>query len=76
MLQLGEIDISPWNHFPLSELMLVPLINLHGAEKGRVRPRLSTSLRLSRLRRLNRAFALCPRGNYLSPWSHQKGKDE
>ena len=31
MLELGEIDISPWNYFPLSKVLLVPLIILHGA---------------------------------------------
>ena len=31
MLELGEIDISSWNYFPLSKVLLVPLIILHGA---------------------------------------------
>lgn len=57
MLLLGEIDISPWNHFPLRELLLVPLIILHGIEEGIIKPRLLVSLRLSKLRRLSRAFA-------------------
>ena len=50
ILELGEIDTSPWNYFPLSKLLLVPLIILDGIEKGRVKPRFSTSLRLSKLR--------------------------
>ena len=29
MLELGEIDISPWNYFPLSKLLLVPLVVLN-----------------------------------------------
>ena len=62
--------ISPWNHFPLSELLLVSLIILHSAEEGRVEPHLLASLRLSRV------FALCPRGNHLSLRCHQKVKKE
>ena len=76
MPRLGEINTSPWNHFPLSELLLVPLIILYGTKESRVKPRLSTSLHLSRLRRLSRALALCPRGSCFSHRSHQKNKNE
>ena len=76
MLQLGEIDTSHWNYFHLSELLLVPLIILHGAEKGRVKPHFSTSVCLSRLRRLSWVLALCPRGSCLSPKSHKKFRNE
>ena len=34
MLQLGKIDTSPWNYFPLNELLLVPLIIFYETEKG------------------------------------------
>ena len=44
---------SPSNHFPLSELLFVPLIILYGTEKSHVKPRLSASLRLSRLKQLS-----------------------
>ena len=76
MLKLGEINISLWNHLPLSELLLVSLIILHSAEEGRVKPRLSESLHLSKLRQLSKALALCPGGNRLSPRRHQKVKKE
>ena len=76
ILKLGEIDTSPWNYFPLSELLLVPLIILYGTEEGRVIPHPSTSLHLSRLRRLSRALALSPRGCCLFPMSHQKNRKE
>ena len=33
ILKLGEIDVSPWNYFPLSELLLVSLIFLNGTEE-------------------------------------------
>ena len=76
MLQLGEIDISPWNHFSLSTLLFVPMIILHGTEKGPVKPHISVSLCLSRLRRLSWVLALCPRGNHLSHRSQQKNRNE
>ena len=76
MSQLGEINTSPWNHFPLSELLLVPLIILYGTKESRVKPRLSASLHLSRLRWLSKALALCPRGSCFSSRSHQKNKNE
>ena len=57
-------------YLPLSELLLVSLIILHSAEKGRVEPYLSASLRLSRLRRLSRALAICPGDSRLSPRRH------
>ena len=50
ILKLGKINTSAWNYFPLSELLLVPLIILYGTKEGCVMPRLSASLRLSRLR--------------------------
>ena len=76
MLQLGEINTSLWNHFPLSELFLVPLIILYRIEESRVKPHLSMSLCLSRLRRLSRALALCLRDSGLSPRSHQKNRNK
>ena len=76
MPRLGEINTSPWNHFPLSELLLVPLIILYGTKESRVKPRLLASLHLSKLRRLNRALALCPRGSRFSHRSHQKNRNE
>ena len=69
MLKLGEIDISPWNDFPLGELLLVSLIVVDGTEEGHVIPRLSVSLRLLGLRWLNMALALSPGGARLSPRS-------
>ena len=73
---MGEIDTSPWNYFPLSELLLVPLIVLYRTEESRVIPRLSVSLRLIRLRWLNRLLALSPKGCYLPLRSHQKNRKE
>ena len=70
ILKLREIDTSPWNYFPLRELLLVPLIILYGTEEGRVILRLSASLRLSRLRWFSRALTLSPRGCRLSSRSH------
>ena len=32
ILELGEIDVFPWNYFPLSELLLVPLVVFHVTE--------------------------------------------
>ena len=62
VLKLGEIDTSPWNDFPLGDFLLVSLIFFNGTEEGRVIPHISTSLRLLRLRWLNRELALSPRG--------------
>ena len=76
MLQFREIDISPRNHFPFNVLLLEPSIILYEIEESRVKPHLSTSLILSRLRRLSRALALCSRGNRLSHMSHQKNQNE
>ena len=56
----------------MSEPLLVPLIILHGIEKSHVKPRLLVSLRLSRLRQLNKALALCPRDIHLFPRNHQR----
>ena len=70
MLKLGEIDTSPWDEFPLGELLLVALIVFNRTEEGRVIPRLSASFRLLRLRWLSRALALSLGGARLSPRSH------
>ena len=72
MLKLGEIDISSRNYLSLSKELLVPLVVLHGAKQGGVKPRFLVSLRLKRLRWLNWVLALCPRGSRLSPRSHEK----
>ena len=69
MLELGEIDISLRNYLSLRKILLVPLIILHEAKQGGVKSHLSVSLRL---RRLNWVLALCPRGNWFSPRSHEK----
>ena len=74
MLKLGEIDISPWNDFPLGEFLFVSLIIFDGTEEGGVIPRLSTSLRLLRLRWLSRVLALSPRGARLSPRRHPNNR--
>ena len=79
MLKLGEIDTSPWDDFPLGELLLIALIVFDGTEGGRVIPRLSTSLHLLKLRWLSRTLALSPKSARLSPWCHpmeQKGEGE
>ena len=70
MLKLGEIDTSPWDDFPLGELLLVLLIVFDGTEEARVIPRLLTSFLLLKLRWLSRVLALSPGGPRLSPWSH------
>ena len=74
VLKLGEIDTSPWNDFPLGDILLVSLIFFNGTEEGRVIPHLSTSLRLLRLRWLSRELALSPRGSRLSLKCHPKSK--
>ena len=79
MLKLGEIDTSSWDDFPLGKFLLVALIVFNLTEEGRVIPRLSASLRLLRLRWLNKALALSPGSARLSPWCHpmeQKGEGE
>ena len=66
MLKLGEIDTSPWDDFPLGELLLVVLIVFDGIEEDRDIPCLSVGLCLLRLRWLSRALALSPRGPSLA----------
>ena len=69
MLKLGKINISPRNYSSLSRVLLVPLVVLHETEQGSVKPHLSACLLL---RRLNWAFALCPRGSGPLPKSHEE----
>ena len=79
MLKLGEVDISPWDDFPLGKFLLVALIIFIRTEECCVKPRLSASLHLLGLRWLNRALALSLGSARLSPWCHpmkQKGKKE
>ena len=50
MLKLEKkIDISPWNYFSLSKVLLVPLVVIHETEQDSIKPHLSESLRLRRL---------------------------
>ena len=74
MLKLGEIDTSPWDDFPLGELLLVSLIVFDGTDEGRVIPRLLVSLHLLRLRWLSRALTLSLGGARLSPRRHPKNE--
>ena len=68
---MGEIYISPCNHLPLDEMLLVPLVFVDRSEKTGVEPRLSASLRLTVLRRLSRALAQCLRRTPSSPRRHE-----
>ena len=77
MLKLGEIDTSPWDDFPLGELLLVVHIVFDQTEEGRVIPSFPASPCLLRLKWLNKAFALSPGGARFSPWSHSmNGKEK
>ena len=68
---MGEIYISPCNHLPLDEMLLVPLVFVYRIEKAGVEPRLSASLRLTVLRSLSRALAQCLRRTPISPRRHE-----
>ena len=68
---MGEINISPCNHLPLDEMLLVPLVFVDRSEKVGVEPRLSASLHLTVLRSLSRALAQCLRGTPVSPRRHE-----
>ena len=69
MLKLGKINISPWNYFSFSKVLLVPLVVLHKTEQSGVKSHLLACLRL---RRFSWALALCPKGSRLSFGSHEK----